>query len=158
MKKLDVTYQLSYDEAFEAFKVLASRRSPAVRNAIIAILVVIAVVMLVLYGVNGIGIHYLFLAIISIVLLAYIIYHPVLSAKRGANGVARARGKYHVVLHDDGTMDLPREEGIKLHGDKYSRIIETDNVFAIRPDGEHTVCIPKRILNNKETEFVRSLM
>ena len=82
MKKLDLKYRLTYDEAYETFYTLASRRSRRTTTIICAILAAAAAVLLVLYGMDSIKIHYLFLAICSIALLFYIIYKPVLSARR----------------------------------------------------------------------------
>ena len=157
MKKVDLTYQLTYEEAYEAFKVLATRRSRSYRIAVSVILAAASAVLLVLYAMDGTRLHYMFLAVLSIVMLFYIIYQPVLTARRGAARVARAAGTYHVVLHGNGLIDLPGEQGISIRGDKFARLAETDTVFALRPDASHTICIPRRILSSRETEFIRDL-
>lgn len=158
MKKLDLKYKLSYQEAYDAFYVLASRRSRRTRLLTGAVLAAISAGMLVMYGLNRTGFHYLFLAVCSIALLFYIIYQPVIGARRGARQVARADGTYHVVLHEGGTIDLPGENGLSIRGDKFSRAVETDTVFAIRIDAGHTVCIPKRILKGSEEDMIRGLI
>ena len=158
MKKLDLKYRLTYDEAYETFYALASRRSRKTTLIICAIIAVIAAVLLVLYGMDSRKVHYLFLAGCSIILLFYILYKPVLSARKGASSVAKAAGEYHVTVYDNGTIDLPGEKGIDIHGDKYSRSVETDTVFAIRPDSQHTICIPQRILKDKDRDLLRSIL
>ncbi|MBR0308725.1 MAG: hypothetical protein IJH92_07515 [Mogibacterium sp.] len=158
MKKLDIKYKLTYQEAYEAFYALATRRSRRTRVLIGAALAAVAVILLVLFAMDGTRAHYLFLAICSVALLFYIMYQPVLSARKGARQVERINGTYHVTLHDDETIDLPGEKGLKLFSDKYSRIVETDNVFAIRVDAAHTVCIPKRLLKDNEAGMIRGLI
>lgn len=158
MKKLDLTYQLTYEEAYEAFRVLASRRRRSTRIAASCVIVVAAITLLVLYGMDGVKIHYLFLAVCCIAVLFYLVYQPVISAKRGAANVAKAAGTYHIILYENGTIDLPGEKGISIHGDKFARSVETDKVFALRPDPQHTICIPKRLLKDRDADMIRDLL
>lgn len=155
MKKIDLKYKLTYQEAYETFYVLASRLSRKTRIAIGVVLTVITAVLLVLFAMDGTRAHYLFLAICSVALLFYILYQPVISARRGARQVERTSGTYHVILHEDGTIDLPGEKNLKIKGDKYARIIETDSVFAMRVDTQHTICIPKRVMKDADEKFIR---
>ena len=157
MNRVDLRYRISYDEAYEAFKAVASRRSNTARTAVTAVLAAITCVLLVLFARESAAVHYLFLAVCSILLMFYLIYQPVISARRGASQVSKTAGEYHVVLHDNATMDLPDESDIDLRADKFARIVETENVFAIRPDTQHTVCIPKRILKDNEKDFIKKL-
>lgn len=158
MKTIDLEYTLSYQEAYEAFYVLASRRSSRTRNITACLLTAVAVVMLALFARSKIGVHYLFLAVCAIALLFYVLYQPVISAKRGASNVARTAGKYKIKLSSDGTIEFPDGTRMDIKGDKNSRTIETDEVFAMRIDQYHTVCIPKRILNRKETDFIKQIV
>lgn len=155
MKKLDLRYSMTYEEAKEAFYALATRRSRGSRIAVSVILVAICVSMLAMYAYSKTGIHYLFLAVCSIAMLFYVIYQPALAARRGASKVSKTGGEYHIILNEDGSCELPDGTKLDMGADKYARAIETDNVFAVRFDGEHTVCIPKRILKDKEEVFIR---
>ena len=157
MDKLELQYTLSYQEAYETFYVLASRRSSRTRIITAVLLTAIAIIMLVLFANNGIKIHYLFLAICSIALLFYVLYQPIITAKHGAAKVQKAGGKYRIILFSDGKIRFPNGEELCLKEDKYSRVIETENVFAMRIDAYHTVCVPKRILKEKDEQFIRAL-
>ncbi len=155
MDKLELQYTILYQEAYEAFYVLASRRTIRTRNITAALLTVITVVMLVLYAKDGIGIHYLFLAICSVALLFYILYQPVISAKRGASKVEKTAGEYKISFYSDGTIQFPNGESLIINEDKYSRVVETEKVYALRINANYTVCIPKRILKKEDEEFIR---
>ena len=157
MNKVDLKYKLTYQEAYEAFYVLASRLSRKIRILISVILTAIAAVLLVLFAMESTRAHYFFLAICSVALLFYILYQPVISARRGARQVERVNGTYHVIVHEDGTIDLPGEKNLKVKGDKYARTIETDEVFALRIDAQHTICIPKRVMKDADEELIRVL-
>jgi hypothetical protein len=100
----------------------------------------------------------LMLALIGILLLFYLIYMPVLKAKKGARAVAKANGVFKVEITDEGTISLPGQKPIDLDGDKDARAIETDALFIIRPDSAHTFCIPKRIMSDKESYGVREIL
>lgn len=156
-KKLEFTYQLTYEESYETFLVLSMRQSRRVRNILAAVLTVIAVVMLVLYYLNSNGFHYFVIAVLDILLLAYLIYVPALKAKKGAKAVSRQKGTYKMELTEGGNI---RSQGgtIPLAGDKDARAVETEKVFALRPDRVHTFCLPKRILTPEETDRVREIL
>ena len=114
--------------------------------------------MLVLFALDNSKAMDLFLAIIAILLLYYLIYFPILRARRGAKGVEKAKGTYRVEITDAGTISLPHAKPINLDGDKDVRTIETDDLFIIRPDTLHTFCIPKRVMKEKEIYGVREIL
>ena len=153
---LKFTYQLSYDEAYEAFFLLSMKWSKKIRIILTVVLTAIAACFLAFYAFNGKNIYYFFLAIVDIFLLYYLVYMPVLKAKHGAQKVCRQHGTYKVELTQDGRI-LSGHEVLAIAGDASARAIETTRSYIIRPDGQHTFCIPKRIMNvqeQKETEHI----
>lgn len=152
------SYTLSYDEAYEAFYRLAFKRSRKFQLAAGIVLTAAAVLMLVLFALDPRKVMDLFLAIIAILLLFYLIYFPVLKAKRGARSVAKAQGTYKVEITDMGTISIPRMKPIDIDGDRDARAVETDELFIIRPDTAHTYCIPKRVMKDKEAYGVREIL
>ncbi len=152
------SYELSYDEAYEAFSLVAFKRSKTFSAVVGLLLTVIAGGCLIAFALDNIKVHLLFIAMISILLLFYLIYMPMLKARRGARSVEKSRGTYKVQLRDIGTISLPGAEPLDLAGDKDARAIETDRVFVVRPDNAHTFCLPKRIMKDAEILGVRDIL
>ena len=151
-------YQLSYEEAYEAFSALSFKRSRKFRLGAGALLALAAVFMLITFALDPNKVMNLFLALIAVLLLFYLIYFPVLKARRGARSVAKARGTYKVEITKEGTISIPKMKPIPLDGDKDARAIETDTILAIRPDSSHTYCIPKRVIRPKDLEDLRKIL
>lgn len=151
------TYNLKYNEAYKTFLVLAKKWSDKFRIIVGIFLTVVASGMLILYFLDSRKIHYFFIAIIAILLLFYLIYAPVLKAKRGAKKVQKQHGTYKIQITARGKIMLPRTEPIELAGDKDARVIETDEIFAIRTDSTNTFCLPKRIMTEDEIKEIREL-
>ncbi|MBQ2064353.1 MAG: hypothetical protein II456_07215 [Firmicutes bacterium] len=152
------SYDLTYEEAYAAFSALAFKRGGNYRLITGIALTAAAVIMLVTYAMDSTKIMNLILALTAVLLLFYLIYTPVLKAKKGARQVARANGVFKVEITDAGTISLPGQKPIPLDGDKDARTIETNELFIIRPDSGHTFCIPKRIMNEKEIYGVREIL
>ena len=154
-------YQLSYDEAYQTFYRLAFRWSRRFRLAIGIGLTIVAVIMLILFALDSAKIHYFFIAIVAVLMLAYLVYMPVLKAKKGAKNVARASqrgGKFHLALSPNGLMELGDNESLLLGEVKGGRAIETPSLFILRPDNYHTCCLPKRIMKDSDIEGVREIL
>ena len=151
-------YKLNYDEAYETFSLLTTKWSRKVQLIITAAVVLIAVVMLVLYFMDSQKAHLFVIAICAIAVLAYMVYFPPIKAKRGAARVAKTGGTYKITLTQDGKVVLPNNDRIPLNGDKQSRALETDRLFAIRADRLTTICIPKRIIRKADLEDVREIL
>lgn len=150
-------YKLNYNEAYETFLLLSTKWSRKVRLIITAAVIVIAVVMMILYFMDGTKAHLFFIAILAIALVAYMLYFPPLKARKGAARVAKTGGTYKIVLTADGRIVLPNQESVPLNGDKQSRVLETENVFAIRADRLTTICIPKRVVRKADLDGVREI-
>ena len=154
-------YQLTYDEAYTTFRRLAFRWSKAFQLGIGAALTLIAAIMLILFALDSTRIHFFFIAIVAVLMLGYLVYTPVLKAKKGAANVAKAGqrgGKFRLSLSPDGLMTLGDGEEVNLADSKGGRAIETDALFILRPDNLHTCCLPKRIMTDKEIEGVREIL
>ena len=153
---LTFTYQLSYDEIYEAFFLLSMKWSKKTRMVLTGALTVIAICFLVLFAFNRNKFHYFFLAVVDIFLLSYLVYIPALKARRGAKKVCSQKGSYHVKLTEKGQI-ISGNKSIAIAGDANARAIETASSYIIRPDGQHTFCIPKRVMSiqeQKETERI----
>lgn len=152
--KLKFEYRLTYEECYETFYLLSRKWGRTKGIVLTSVLTAIAVVMLILYYRDRRGVHYFFLSVLTILVLTYLIYMPVLKAKKGAKNVSRQNGLYRIELTGDGRIKSGKEV-VDLKGDEDARVIETDMIFAIRPDRIHTFCIPKRILSKEEIMKVR---
>lgn len=156
-EKLEFVYKIKYEEGYETFYSLSMKFGKRMRNLLILVMTVIAAVMLFLYYRDSRKIHYFFIAVLDILLLYGLIYMPALKARKGAKKVSRQNGTYKIELTGDG-MIRAGGQCIPLKGDKDARMIETETIFAIRPDRVHTFCLPKRILTDQQTEKVRKLL
>lgn len=151
-------YRLTYDEAYETFFLISMKWSPKARKIIGAILTAITVGMLSVYYLDSRKIHYFFIIIFAILMLYYLIYIPVLKAKKGAKEVARKNGTYKIKLTDKGKIVLSGTDESELLGDKDARAIETKTLFVLRTDKSTTICLPKRIMKQDEIEDVREII
>ncbi len=150
-------YKLKYEEAYETFFLLSMRWRKRTRNVLAAVMTLIALGMLAAYYLDSRKVHYFVIVILDILMLYYLIYVPVLKAKKGAKTVSRQNGTYKIELTSDGRIHI-QGETIELAGDKDARAIEAEEIFAIRPDRLHTFCVPKRILSPDETDKVRNIL
>jgi hypothetical protein len=91
-------------------------------------------------------------------LMLFVMYAPALKARRGARAVARTGGTYCYVLSAADGIILNNGQAVPLDGDPDARAIESARVFAIRPDREHSFCIPKRVLKEEEITAIRRLL
>ena len=151
-------YQLSYQEAYDAFRLLALRQSRRTRIILGVCLTAAAVGLLIYFALDPLRIFALLLALIAILLLFYLIYHPALSARRGAAKVAKQHGTYEVTVCGSGQIDLAGGTSLQYGEDKFARTIETDTIFAVRADQYTTICIPKRLLTNPDIEKIRTIL
>ena len=152
----EFTYKLSYDEIYESFFHLNRKWNKKVYQFVGAALTVIAVAMLIGYYLDSQKLHFFLLAIFSILMLYYLIYVPVLKAKRGAQKVSKINGNYRVKITRDGKIHMGKDT-IDIKGDKDARVIETDRVYVLRPDNKNTFCLPKRIMKQEDIDELRDL-
>ena len=156
-KTREFIYKLNYEESYTAFFLLSMKWERRTRKILTAVLTVAGAALLTAYYLDSQKIHYFFAAILAILLLYYLIYVPVLKARKGAKAVTRQKGTYKFALTEDGKI-LSGGQTIELAGDKDARAIETESIFVLRPDRQHTFCLPKRILKPGETEAVRDIL
>lgn len=154
---LKFEYKLNYEESYAAFYLLCMKWGKRKRSILAALLTVIAIAMLAAYWFDSRKIHFFFIAVLAILLLYYLIYVPVLKAKKGAKKVYRQDGIYKVELTCDGKIRT-EDECLELKGDKDARAVETNSIFVIRPDRVHTFCFPKRIMTDVEIQQVRTIL
>lgn len=158
MKKiLEFTYNLRFEEIYESFLLLNKKCGKKMEKVLVFLLTIIAVVLLIGYYMDNRRMHFFVLAILDIILLFYLIYVPEFKAKSVAKKLCRQKGKYKVKITDEGTI-VTETETIDIKGDKDARTVETENIFVIRPDNMHTLCLPKRILTEDEMEDIREIL
>lgn len=153
----EFNYKLTYDEIYDSFLLLNQRWGKKGRIFVGAALIIITIAMLAGYYLDSQKMHYFLLAIFSILLLYYLIYVPVIKAKRGAQKVSKINGRYRVKIRANGKIQAETEV-IDIAGDKDARVIETDRLYVLRPDNRHTFCLPKRIMKQDEIEEIRELL
>lgn len=157
-KKYTFRYQLTYDEAYNAFLALALRWGKKVRYGMMGFVVLLTVIMMIMYIMHPDRFYYFLIVIMAVLLTAYIFYSPVLRARKGARSVMKLKGTYEVSLTTDGKVSLAGDEPRALDADKNTRALELADSFAIRLDAVTILCIPKRIMNDTQKESVRQIL
>lgn len=150
-------YKLTYEEIFETFFLLSFRIKKQIRILFDILLTAIAIIMLVLFALDTTRIYYSYTAAITILLLFYLIYYPIVKSRRSAKIVTDNNGLYKISIYANGTLTLNKSR-VPLNGDKHARAIETDKSFIIRPDTYNTICLPKRIMSENDIDFVRKIL
>ena len=82
--------------------------------------------------------------------------YQILKSRKGAKKVYSQKGIYHVKLTEKGQI-IVGNKFISIAGDTNARAIETTASYILRPDSQHTFCIPKRVMSiqeQKETEKI----
>lgn len=158
MEKVKYQYKISYQEAYDAFYAIVNRRSKKAKMTVYVILGICAVITLAAYIKQPQYIGYSFLSLLCVLMMFGVWNVPVSRAKKGAKRVERVNGKYEVQITKNGYLILKDGEKIPLSGDKDTRVCETENVFAIRPNRSMTFCLPKRIMSGEEIAFVQETL
>ena len=157
-ERLSFKYGLSYEEAFDAFLLLAARGRKRNRDITAAALIVLAAVLTVLYALNPYKVEYFLLAGLALATFGGVAYYPTVKARSGARRVAGARGIYKVGLSSAGYIRAAGGADLELAGDKDARAFETETLFVLRPDRQNTFCLPKRIMTEREIGLTRSIV
>ena len=156
--ELSLEYTLTYKEAYDTFSLLAFRHNRKKRNLTCFILTLLAVILLIVFALRKEQIYYLFLAFLSTLLLFYIIYTPVLKARKGAGAVSGSSRIYKLYIQGNGHIRFSKGNELYLTKDNNSRFIETGELFAIRANEHDTICIPKRILSSSQEKELRKIL
>ena len=149
-------YQLSYQEAYDTFYALATRLTRRQKWIYGVLLAIVATLFLVFYGMDTRKVYCCVLAIWAIMLLFYLLYYPMLAARKGAAKVAGLAGEYQFSINQQGQISFPKANNkdaphiITLGEDKYSRVLELDSLYAIRADAQTTLCLPKHVLKTEQ--------
>ena len=155
---VSLRYSLSYDEAFDAFLLLSARGSKRHRDITAVALIVLAALLTVLYAFYPYQLEYFFLAVLALATFGGVMYYPRIKAHAGAKRVAKARGVYKVDLSTAGRLRTADWTCLELSGDKDARAFETEALFVLRPDRQHTFCLPKRIMAEHEIDLIREVV
>lgn len=158
MEKVRFRYHMTYDEVYEAFYLILDRRGSLARYVVSGILGLISACCIWGYAKRPENLTYSFLAFICAVFMLWLLGGIHIKAKKGAKRVYKNKGMYEVEIRINGYIYLNNNSKIKINGDKNSSGYETENIFALRTDREHTFCLPKRMMNLEEQEFVRNVL
>lgn len=151
--KLD--YKFKYDEIYYTFKLLAFRINNKIQTITKFILVTIIIYMLIEFYVDKTKSNYYFVGVFSLALLIYLIYYPIIFARRKAKTIMNMGGRCKLSIIDDGSILIPSGLKIEVKNNPSFKSYETENIFIYNLPGSHTFCIPKRVLKDKEIEKIR---
>ncbi|MBQ9708079.1 MAG: hypothetical protein IJV66_02710 [Firmicutes bacterium] len=157
-KKYTFRYQLTYDEAYNAFQSLALRWSKKAQYGVMGFVVLLTVAIMIMFMIHPDRFYYFVIIIFAVILTAYVFYSPILRARKGAKAVARTKGTYEVSLTTDGMVSLAGADPVSLKADKRSRALELSDSFAVRMDPVTILCLPKRIMNHSQQDAVRKIL
>ena len=157
-ERVSFRYKITYDEAYETFYLILDRRGNRMRYLVSMMLGLISVSLIWKYIKEPENITYSFLAFFCTLFIFWVLGAPHLKAKKGAKFVCQNDGNYEVKIQKNGCIYLKGNVKIMLNGDKDARAYETKQLFAVRTDREHTFCLPKRMMNLSEEEFVRDVL
>ena len=149
-------YKLSYQESYDTFYLLASRLNKHKRIIYTIILSSISVLSLIFYRLDTRKVYFCLLAVFSVALLFYLLYHPSLAARKGAANRIRINQQGEIVL-PSSSKEKSSDNVIILGEDKYSRVLETDSIYAIRVDSQTTLCLPKRVTNKEQQKNLHQM-
>lgn len=135
-------YQLSHQHTLEAMQLILDRRGKKARAGMAAALWMAAGVFFIWYLLDTAASFRGTLALLCLLCGAVVFCYPAAAARRSANRISRRKGWYELKFRLDGTIVLPSGEAVPLSGDRGCRGFRTDRVIALRPDREHTFCIP----------------
>ena len=135
-------YQLSHQQTLEAMQLILDRRGRKARAGMAAALWVLAGAFFILYLRDTAAAYRAALALLCLVCGAAVFCYPAAAARRSADQISRRKGWYELRFRRDGTILLPSGEAVPLSGDRGCRGFWTPRVIALRPDREHTFCIP----------------
>lgn len=158
-KKYTFRYQLTYEEAYNAFLALAVRWKKKTKYAVMTAMVAVTVAIMTMFALHPDRYYYFTIVIFAVILTSYVFYSPMLKARKGAKQVAKIDGIYEIKLTNDGKIIMGNSsQELDLKGDKNSRALELKDSFAIRMNGDITVCIPKRVMNESQQNAVRKIL
>lgn len=154
---LHFNFKLTFEEASEAFLLIIDRRSRISRLAMGMTLLLLALVNVILYALHPYGLQYAMMAFQFAVFSFLVFAYPSIKARFAAKSVVRQGGYFKLMLSTDGYFILPGGDKLRLNGDRHSRVLESNTLFAIRPDKSHTLCLPKRVVRASDISLVRQI-
>jgi hypothetical protein len=153
-----VRYTLTYDEAYEAFYLLADKWGKKWRLIAFIALGAAAAVSLGLAVADRTAIQYSMLTVFSATLMLLVWSWPAAKARRGAKTVTREAGTYRLTISHTSGIRLPNGQTVPLQGDPDARAFETAQSFVIRPDRRNSFCVPKRVLKDGQVSAIRRIL
>lgn len=152
-----VRYRLEPSQTREALTLILDRRGKRARTVMAGLLLLLAAGLAIWGCYTAPGSH-LTLAGYSAAVAILVYFYPATRARWSARQLSHATGYYQLNVYADGTLGLPDGSRVSLWGDKGSRGFSTSRIFALRPDRQHTFCIPRTALSlQQQTIFTRLL-
>jgi hypothetical protein len=74
--------------------------------------------------------------------------------RRAAKAASFQGNRYEVTIGDEGWIRTRNGTAVPIRQDRGSRLIETDMVYVIRPDRQHTFVIPKPAVKEAQKEKI----
>lgn len=148
-----ISYEITRQEVCEGFAEINGRYSTSVKYMICSGVVISIVYLLYQQYCNRLAIYNTITAIFGIVILFYILYAPIIKARRTAAYVAKAGGKICFTLNENGEITLDKEV-VSMGDYKRGRMIETERLYVIHLDKDHNFILPKRIMSSCERKDI----
>lgn len=126
------------------------------RRRMAAALGAAGVLMLALCALRPENLAYSLLAILSAAEMGFVLYQPVRQAKKMAKQFRGRRCR--VSLSGDGYLYTEEEGRIRAAENAKARAVETEEVFALRPDRRRLFILPKRCLDAEACGEIREIL
>ncbi|MDR3135751.1 MAG: hypothetical protein LBU69_06640 [Deltaproteobacteria bacterium] len=150
-------YQLTWEEAYQAFYLLAKVGSRRLRGTVLTALALLGAALTVMYGLRPMRLDYQLMAILCVVTFVAMAWAPSWKARKGARQVELKGGFYSLGI-GEGFVATPDGDRHPLSGDRRAKAFETPGLFVIRPSRAFTFCLPKRVLAEGEAQKVSDIL
>jgi len=155
-KMLDLTYNLTYDEIYEALVLFAGRKEGWLKLVQVIIMELISISCLIIYAMDTRNILSLMVAVIALAASFTIIYMPKVKRKKIALLGYGPQNIYKVRISNE-SIEMESEGLIELSPKVLTKAYESAMVFTIK-SSMLTLCIPKRILSGNEAAWLASTL
>lgn len=154
-KYISLDYTLSYEEAYYTFKTISFNMKKPIQIIFGAILSVIVIYTLVEFYRDKAKSHLYFIGLISLLLLFYLLYYPVIQGRKGAKATMKLGGRCKFIIRDDGSIKMQNSQVINIKDDTSFKRYDINDLLIYQITSGEVFCIPKRVLDKKELEFIK---
>lgn len=157
-KKINVQYTLPYKDIYETFLILMRRGKGVIYQILSVVIISAGIFFLFLLFRNPARIDYSISALLAAFAIIASKCYPQYKARKNALRLSRIKGHYDITIYMQGIIQSKEEPGISLQSDRKARAFETERLFIVRPDANHTYSIPKTALSDSDVLFVRQTL